>query len=132
MSDLFKFIKHPEFVDDRGLLVSLEAHKSVPFDIQRVYFLTNLKDSKRGFHAHRDLTQVLLCIKGSFTLTLDNGRIREDRTLDNPSTGVLITNSMWREMSNFSPDCVILVLASRHYDENDYIRNYDDFLESVK
>lgn len=119
--------------DQRGQLIALEAMKNVPFAIQRVYYLYDLKpDHPRGFHAHKNLKQVVVCMSGSCDFILDDGKSRETVRLDHPSKGLLVENFIWREMHNFSPDCVVMVLASELYDEDDYIRNYDDFLSTVR
>jgi dTDP-4-dehydrorhamnose 3,5-epimerase-like enzyme len=117
------------FGDDRGALISLEENINVPFEIKRVYFIFNTNDGiSRGFHAHKDLEQVALCVKGSCRLVLDNGKSRESIILDSPNKGIYIDNGKWREMHDFSEDCVLLVLASKVYDESDYIRDYKEFL----
>lgn len=114
--------------DGRGLLVALESNLSIPFDIKRVYYLTDLKKSEpRGFHAHQNLKQVAVCIQGSCRFILDDGKDREEFILSNPTTGLLIEEMYWREMDQFSDGCVILVLASELYDESDYIRDYAEF-----
>ncbi len=129
---LIKTISFKEIGDERGSLVSLEENSNIPFVIKRVYYIFGTKsDVVRGMHAHKDLEQVAVCVKGSCTFTLDNGVMRETVVLDNESKGLLIGNNIWREMSNFSSDCVLLVLASQFYDESDYIREYADFLEIV-
>lgn len=119
--------------DGRGLLVSVEAHKSIPFEIKRMYFLTQLKnDLPRGFHAHKNLRQLIICVNGDFDLILDDGKEKKEVHLNDPTKGLIIESMIWREMHNFSKDCVIMVLASEYYDETDYIRNYDDFKKSIK
>ena len=116
--------------DERGSLVTLEGTKSVPFNIKRVYYIFGTKEGiSRGFHAHLNLKQVAVCVKGSCQFVLDNGKQRQEVILDSPTKGLLIEDLTWREMFNLSPDCVLLVLASEYYDELDYIRNYDEFLE---
>ena len=98
--------------DDRGQLIALEEHRDIPFEIKRVYYMYETGQGvRRGFHAHKSLEQILICIHGSCK--------------------VYISNNMWREMYDFSPDAVLLVLASDFYKEEDYIRNYDDFLKFV-
>jgi dTDP-4-dehydrorhamnose 3,5-epimerase-like enzyme len=125
---LSKKILFPPLGDDRGSLVALETHKTVPFDVKRVYYIFGTKAGvSRGFHAHRALQQVAVCVTGKCRMVLDNGHQREDVWLDSPTKGLLIGDLVWREMHDFSPDCVLLVLASEHYDETDYIRSYDDF-----
>ena len=116
--------------DERGSLIALEENYNTPFAIKRVYYIFDTKEGiRRGFHAHTDLKQIAICVKGSCTFVLDNGRKKEEIILDSPNQGLLIEGLIWREMYNFSPDCVLLVLASEHYDESDYIRDYDKFLE---
>ena len=118
--------------DDRGSLVALEAHKTVPFDVKRVYYIFGTQAGvSRGFHAHRALKQVAVCVIGKCRMVLDDGQSRKDVWLDSPTKGLLIGDLIWREMHDFSPDCVLLVLASEHYDESDYIRNFDDFKKAV-
>jgi dTDP-4-dehydrorhamnose 3,5-epimerase-like enzyme len=129
---LINWITFPPLGDERGSLVALEAEKTVPFPIQRVYYLFGTKEGvARGFHAHKQLKQVAVCVTGKCRMILDNGTKREDAWLDSPSKAILITTE-WHEMHDFSEDCVLLVLASEHYDEADYIRNYDDFLKVTK
>ena len=119
--------------DDRGQLVAIEAMKDLPFEIKRVYYIYDtLSGVRRGFHAHKNLQQILICVSGSCKIHLDNGSETAEVVLDNPTTGLYIANNMWREMYDFTPGAVLLVLASEHYDEADYIRNYDDFMKMVK
>lgn len=118
--------------DERGQLVALEQQKDIPFDIKRVYYIYDTKEGvERGFHAHKCLQQVLLCVHGSCKIRLDDGKERTVVTLDKPNEGLYVSNVMWREMFDFSPDAVLLVLASEFYDEKDYIRDYDEFLQFV-
>lgn len=133
MGDLVKLIDFPPLGDDRGSLVALEANKTIPFEIKRVYYIFGTKPGvARGFHAHKYLKQVAVCVTGSCRMLLDDGRNKEEVLLDSPTKGVVIEELVWREMHEFSPDCVLLVLANEHYDEADYIRNYDDFIKMVK
>ena len=85
----------------------------------------------RGRHAHKKLEQVIVCVSGSCDFILDNGQERAMVCLDNPAQGLYIKHNIWREFTNFSKDCVVMVLASEHYDESDYIRNYEEFLRSI-
>ena len=87
---------------------------------------------RRGFHAHIDLKQMAICVKGSCTFILDDGISRKEIKLNSPNQGLLIEGLIWREMHSFSPDCVLVVLASEHYDEDDYIRDYNTFLKETK
>jgi dTDP-4-dehydrorhamnose 3,5-epimerase-like enzyme len=129
---LIKLIDFPSLGDDRGSLVAIEGKKSIPFDIKRVYYIsTTQKGVARGFHAHKQLKQVAVCITGKCRILLDNGKIKEAVWLDSATKGVLIEDMIWREMYDFSDDCVLLVLANEHYDETDYIRSYQEFITQV-
>jgi len=126
---LIKIINFPTIGDERGSLVSMEGQDKIPFNIKRVYFIFDTKKNvSRGFHAHRDLQQVAVCVAGKCRMTLDDGKKREEVWLDSPNKGIYIDKYIWREMHDFSSDCVLLVLASEHYSESDYIRDYDQFL----
>mgnify|MGYP000232894075 FL=1 len=128
---LLKTIDFSQLGDERGCLISLEANKQIPFDIKRVYYIYGTeKNVARGFHAHKQLQQVAVCVAGKCRMILDDGKNREDMWLDSPAKGLLIEDMVWREMHDFSEDCVLLVLASEHYDEADYIRDYDEFIGS--
>lgn len=132
MSNLVKLIDFTPLGDDRGSLVAVEANKTVPFDIKRVYFIFGTKQGvARGFHAHKALKQVAVCMTGSCRMWLDNGREKEEVLLDSPTKGLVIEDLVWREMHDFTPDCVLLVLASEYYDETDYIRDYEEFKELI-
>jgi dTDP-4-dehydrorhamnose 3,5-epimerase-like enzyme len=114
--------------DQRGWLTPLEEGKEIPFPVKRVYMIYGtLPEISRGFHAHRDLEQVAICVAGSCTFIVDDGFQRQEYVLDSPSRGLYINSMVWREMHRFSPDCVLVVLASRLYDESDYIRDYMEF-----
>ncbi|MBI3285122.1 MAG: WxcM-like domain-containing protein [Burkholderiales bacterium] len=118
--------------DERGSLVALEAQQNIPFPIARVYYIFGTKPGvERGFHAHRSLQQVAVAVSGACTMVFDDGKERSEVRLDDPSRGVYIGNMIWREMKDFTADCVLLVLADRHYDESDYLRNYAEFLEQL-
>ncbi|MDY0418950.1 FdtA/QdtA family cupin domain-containing protein [Enterobacter ludwigii] len=122
------FIPLQKHGDDRGSLVALEEENNIPFSIKRVYYIFDTKEGvRRGFHAHKKLKQVAIAIKGSCRFLLDDGTERIEVVLDNPAQGLLIESCIWREMYDFSSDCVLMVLADSHYDENDYIRDYDAF-----
>jgi len=119
--------------DETGILVFLEATRDIPFEIKRVYYIYGVQNaSRRGFHAHKVLQQALICIHGSCKVMLDDGTEHVDITMDDPSIGLYIGNSVWREMYDFSSDAVVLVLASELYDEQDYIRDYDQFLDYLR
>lgn len=123
----------PPHGDERGQLIAIEEQKDLPFDIKRVYYIYDtLPGVRRGFHAHKKLEQILLCVHGSCKIHLDNGFDTAEVTLDKPYEGLYISNDMWREMYDFSEGAVLLVLASEYYDESDYIRNYEDFIQFVR
>lgn len=132
---LAKWIDFQSLGDERGSLVAVEIgqEKAVPFAIRRVYYIYRTEPGiSRGFHAHKALRQVAIPVAGRCRMVLDDGFRQEDVWLDNPTRGLLIDSMMWREMHDFSKDCVLLVLASEHYDEGDYIRDYDQFLAAVR
>ncbi|WP_304525795.1 FdtA/QdtA family cupin domain-containing protein [Halomonas sp. I5-271120] len=127
---LVQWVDFPHLGDERGSLIALEANKTVPFEIKRVYYIYHTgQNVSRGYHAHKDLKQVAICLAGRCRMVLDDGDTREETWLDRPTKGLQIESMIWREMHDFSGDCVLLVLASEHYDERDYIRNYEDFLK---
>lgn len=116
--------------DERGSLIAIEAEKSVPFAVRRVYYIFGTKEGvERGFHAHKALNQVAVAVTGSCEMVLDDGESETIVLMDSSEKGVLIEPKVWHFMRNFSPDCVLLVLADQHYDEADYIRDYEQFIE---
>jgi len=119
---------HPD-----GVLVIGESGRSVPLDIKRIYYINQLGNPKaiRGRHAHKKLEQIIFCINGSFKLKLDDGRKKQSITLKNPYYGIRLGPMLWHEMTDFSKDCVMLVLADDFYNEKDYIRDYNEFLKHV-
>lgn len=126
-----KTIDFPLLGDDRGSLVALEAGKLIPFQIKRTYYIFGTKVGvSRGFHAHKTLRQVAVCVSGKCRMLLDDGVSKTNIWLDSPCKGVLIDPMVWHEMHEFSENCVMLVLASDHYDESDYIRDYQEFKRS--
>lgn len=119
--------------DARGSLIALEGGREVPFDVARVYYIFGTKPGvERGFHAHERLTQWAICVGGSCTMRIDDGTTQADVLLDRPDVALEIGSMIWREMHHFSPDAVLLVLASAHYDPADYIRDHDEFLAKVR
>ena len=131
-SGIVKLQFYNDFPD--GNLVIGEVKKNVPFIIKRFYFINNLfnRKSTRGLHAHKKLEQIIFCINGSFTLTLDDGSNRQKIKMDDPYYGIRLGPKLWHTMTKFTSDCVILVLASDHFKESDYIRNYNEFLKYIK
>lgn len=129
MYDLLNFNVHGDY---NGQLVSLEENGNIPFTIKRVYYIWgNAQNIIRGKHAHKKLEQVIVCVSGCCDFILDNGITRETVHLNSPAQGLYIKHNIWREFTNFSKDCVVMVLASEHYDEADYIRDYNDFLKET-
>lgn len=127
---LIKIINFPSIGDNRGSLVAMETKDKIPFNIKRVYFIFDTqKNVSRGFHAHKDLQQVAVCVAGKCRMILDDGKKNEEVWLDSPNKGIFIDKYIWREMHDFSDDCVLLVLANENYSESDYIRSYDEFLK---
>jgi dTDP-4-dehydrorhamnose 3,5-epimerase-like enzyme len=128
-----KLIQLQSHGDDRGSLVSLEEQKNIPFPIKRVYYMFDTKDKvRRGFHAHKQLKQLAIVLKGSCRFLLDDGKEKIEMLLDNPAQGLYIESIIWREMFDFSDDCVLMVLADAFYDESDYVRDYEEFTNLVK
>jgi len=118
----------PKIIDARGNLSVVENNKEIPFDVQRVYWLYEVPTGElRGGHAHNNLQQVLIALHGNFNVIVDDGKNRQTFTLSRPNQGLYIGENIWREMSDFSEGAVCLVLASKPYDPNGYIRNYDEF-----
>lgn len=128
----YKLINMEVFGDERGKLVSLEGNKNVPFDIKRIYYIFDtIPEQKRGCHAHKTLEQIVIAIDGSCQFILDDGKERKEIWLNRPDIGLYIGKNMWREMRHFSYGCKLMIIASEHYDEKEYIRNYDDFLNTL-
>ena len=129
---LIEWIELPNLGDDRGSLMVLESNKNVPFKVKRIYYILDAKpDVPRGFHAHKELMQLAFCIKGSCNMIMDNGIEKQQVRIDKSNVGLVIPPMVWHEMHDFSEDCVMLVLASAQYDEADYIRDYDEFMNEV-
>ena len=123
-----ELIQFPIHGDERGSLVALECEQDIPFKVRRVYYIYGTQPGvPRGFHAHRKLKQILIAVSGSVTIDCEYLTKKEKFILDSPEQALLIEGLVWHEMHNFSENCVLLVLASEHYCEEDYIRNYDDF-----
>ncbi len=113
--------------------MALEKGVDYVFDVLRIYYIWGTeKNAIRGKHAHNKLKQLIVCLSGSCDFTLDNGSDRQVFHLESPTQGLYVEDFVWREFTNFSGDCIVMVLASEHYDETDYIRNYDKFLELIK
>ena len=125
----------PRIVDERdGVLCIMNSLQEIPFEIKRMYYINTLdpKSSLRGKHAHRKLRQVIFCINGCFTLTLDDGETQQDILMREDNVGIILDPLLWHTMHDFSSGCVLLVAASDYYNEADYIRNYDEFIQLVR
>ena len=132
IKDQYRILEFGDLGDERGILVVVEGEQDIPFEIKRVYYMYDTAQGvHRGFHAHRNLKQILICIHGTCKILLDNGAEKKIVPLEKPYEGLYVASSMWREMYDFSEDAVLMVLASEYYDETDYIRNYDEFLDFV-
>ena len=129
---LKRLIELPVIHDPRGNLTFVEGEQHTPFEIRRVYYLYDVPGgASRAGHAHRRLQQVIIAVAGSFDVILDDGRRREVIPLNRSYIGLLVPQYVWREIENFSSGSVCLVLASEHYDEADYIYDYDEFLAAA-
>lgn len=127
-----KLIQLQKHGDERGQLVALEETKNIPFSIKRVYYMFDTCEGvRRGFHAHYKLQQLVIPVRGSCRIMLDDGAEKIDVYLDNPAQALAIGSMIWHEMYDFSNDCVLMVLADDFYDEADYIRSYQDFILEV-
>ncbi len=123
-----EIITIPKVEDHRGNLAIIEKNV-LPFDVKRVYYLFDVpSNAHRGGHAHKDQSEFLVALSGSFDVVLKDGSTTKTVTLNKPDKGLLISTNIWRELENFSSGAVCLVLASDVFSEDDYIRNYDEFI----
>lgn len=128
--DTCRLIELPKITDRRGNLTFVEGHNHVPFAIQRVYYLYDVPGgAERGGHAHKGLHQLIVAMSGSFDVVLDDGRQKKRYHLNRSYYGLYVCPMIWRELDNFSSGSVCMVLASNLYDEDDYYRDYTQFLE---
>ena len=128
-----QLIDLPRIADPRGNLTVVEAGDQVPFEIKRVYYLYDIPGgAERGGHAHKELQQLIIAMSGSFDIVLDDGYVQDRVHMNRSYYGLHVGNMVWREMDNFSSGSVCLVLASTHYDEADYYRDYETFLRAVR
>ncbi|MCD8291828.1 MAG: FdtA/QdtA family cupin domain-containing protein [Prevotella sp.] len=128
-----RIIELPKVIDTRGNLTVAENIKSIPFNVKRVYWVYDVPGGEsRGGHAHKDCLELLVAVSGSFNVTLDDGTSKRTYLLNHPYQGLFIDKSIWRTLDDFSSGAVCLVLASEYFEEEDYIREYDEFLEYVK
>ncbi|MFO1175587.1 MAG: FdtA/QdtA family cupin domain-containing protein [Paracoccaceae bacterium] len=127
--DICKIIELPKIADPRGNLTFVESGRQIPFGISRVYYLYDVPGgAERGGHAHKALSQLIIAMSGSFDVVLNDGRNSKRVHLNRSYNGLYVCPMIWRELDNFSSGAVCMVLASNFYDEDDYYRNYDDFL----
>lgn len=128
-----RIVELPKIADPRGNLTFIEGNRHIPFEIKRVYYLYDVPGgATRGGHAHKELEQLIIAISGSFDVILDDGYERKSFHLNRSYFGLHISPMIWRELDNFSSASVCLVLASQKYDESDYYRDYDEFIEAVR
>ena len=119
--------------DGKGRLSFFEAGRDVPFEIKRIYYIYETPEEvQRGGHAHRRLTQMLVCLHGAIEILLDDGEQRESVLLDDPSKGLIVRDMVWREMTWKQQGSVLAVAASEFYDEGDYIRDYETFVDAAR
>lgn len=129
----YSLITLPKIFDPRGNLTVAESMKQVPFDVRRVYWTYDVPSGEsRGGHAHRQCRELIIAISGSFTVTIDNGKEKQSFHLNHPWQGLLVETGVWRTLDDFSSGAVCLVLASDPFEEADYIREYDEYLEYMK
>ena len=128
-----KIIELPKIMDHRGNLTFIEGSRHIPFDIKRVYYLYDVPGgASRAAHGHRELSQLMISMSGSFDVTLDDGYGKKTFHLNRSYYGLYIPPMIWRDLDNFSSGAVCMVLASDFYDEGDYFRDYDSFLDAAR
>ena len=128
-----RIIELPKISDPRGNLSFVEGNKHIPFEIKRVYYLYDVPGGEtRGGHAHKNLQQLIIAMSGSFDVILDDGMEKKTVSLNRSYQGLYLPSMMWRDLVNFSSGSVCMVLASDYYNEADYYRDYDEFLNAVK
>ena len=128
-----KIIELAKIGDPRGNLTSIEAQRDIPFEIKRVYYLYDVPGgASRAGHGHKTLQQLIIALSGSFDVVLDDGFTKERHHLNRSYFGLYVAPMMWREIDNFSSGSVCMVLASDHFRESDYYRDYDEFLQATR
>ena len=128
-----KIIELPKITDPRGNLTFAESIRHIPFEVKRVYWVYDVPSGEnRCGHAHKKCREFIIAVSGSFTVTLDNGHNSKTYLLNHPYQGLLVETGTWRTLNDFSSGSVCLVLASDFFEESDYIREYEDYLEYIK
>ena len=128
-----KIINLPKIIDPRGNLTVAEQMRDIPFDVKRVYWVYDVPSGEnRGGHAHKDCREFIIAVSGSFTVTLDDGKETKTFLLNHPYQGLLVETGIWRTLEDFSSGAVCLVLASDLFDEEDYIREYEDYIKYLE
>lgn len=128
-----KIVNFNEIIDHRGKMIPIEYPKQLEFPLKRIYYIYDVKDGvRRGYHSHNDLEQILIAVHGKVKVLIKTPYEEEIVELDSPNKGLYIGPMIWREMFDFENEAVLVVLASHEYDENDYIRDWNDYLEKAK
>ena len=126
-----KIIDIRKYADTRGYLSVIEGGIDIPFEIKRIYYLYMVPEAARGAHAHKELQQLMVATSGSVSVTLDDGKDKKTFVLDKPWKGLLVVPGLWRDLDNFAGGTVCMVLASEKYESEDYIRDYNEFLNMM-
>ena len=134
LAEQYKIIEFVDLGDERGNLVVIEGEgRDIPFDIKRVFYIYGSDQTVvRGQHANKETEFLLVNVAGTSKVRVDNGKESAIVELDKPRMGLYLSSMLWKDMYDFSEDSVLLVLASRHYDANEYIRDYGEYLTEVK
>lgn len=128
-----RIIEIPRIFDERGNLSVVEENGLVPFKIKRSYWIYDVPGGEcRGGHAYKENSEFIIALSGSFDIVIDNGKERKSFSMNRPYYGLYVPSGLWREMENFSTNSLALILSSTDYDTNDYIRDYNEFLENEK
>jgi dTDP-4-dehydrorhamnose 3,5-epimerase-like enzyme len=132
-SALLQLVEIPQRGDARGSLSIVEMGKTLPFTVKRAYWIHGTRPCvSRGYHAHKELRQLFCCLRGQVTLSVSDGLTKEEVVIKAFGQAAVLGPGLWRVMSNFSEDCILMVLADREYDEADYIRDYEEFRRAKK
>ncbi|MFT4073526.1 MAG: FdtA/QdtA family cupin domain-containing protein [Dysgonamonadaceae bacterium] len=133
LEEQYKILEFRELGDERGNLIVVEGNEDIPFKIERVFYIYNSDaDVIRGQHANRKTEFVLINVSGTSKVKIDNGRETKVIELDHPHMGLYLSNNLWKEMYDFSSNSLLLVLASEHYDDSEYIRDYDLYIREMQ